>query len=135
MTEQRKPASQDRQVEVGDETYTLRFSIRAMAALQDHYGLSSLDAVGEKLQDQENLSVNDMVAVLWAGLRTHHPELTMDDAMGILDDLGVAGMQATLGEAMSSAMPEGDEGEDDKTDRPPKPGQSTKSTKTPRKSA
>jgi hypothetical protein len=106
MALQTKPASADRQLVVGDRSYTLRFSLRAMAALQDHFGLSSLDAVGRKLQDAENLGVNDMAALLWAGLRTHHRDTTVDDALDILDDIGMEGMQEALGLAMQGAMPE-----------------------------
>lgn len=117
-----KPATPDRQIVIDrdgeQQTYTLRFSIRAMAALQDHYGLASLDAVGRKLQDTENLAIQDMVAIMWAGLRTHHRDMTMDHAMDILDELGVEGMQRTLGEAMDGAMPEAEDGEGDSTDRP-----------------
>ncbi|HSH40544.1 MAG TPA: GTA-gp10 family protein [Arenicellales bacterium] len=116
-TKPAQPASPDRTIEVNGTTYTLRFSIRAMAALQDHYGLPSLDAVGKKLQDTENLSIEDMVAIMWAGLRTHHRDLTMDDALDMLDELGVNGMQQTLGEAMAGAMPD-DDGQEADPDRP-----------------
>jgi len=106
MTQQAKAASADRQLVVGDCSYTLRFSLRAMAALQDHFGLTSLDAVGLKLQDTANLGVNDMAAMLWAGLRTHHRDTTLDEALGILDELGLEGMEAALGPAMQAAMPD-----------------------------
>lgn len=101
-----KPASADRQIEIGEESYTLRFSVRAMAALQDHYQLSSLTAVGEKLSDGDNLSINDMVAMLWAGLRTHHADVTFEQATDILDDMGLENMQSVLGEALQGAMPD-----------------------------
>lgn len=134
MAQARKPASVDRPLPVGDRTYTLRFSIRAMAALQDHYELPSLDAVGKKLQDTKNMSVQDMTAILWAGLQTHHrEEVDMDTALDILDELGVDGMQVALGDAMNAGMPPGGEGGADGA-RPPKPGRSTSSTKTPRNS-
>jgi hypothetical protein len=107
MAKQAKPASADRTLVVGGRSYTLRFSIRAMAALQDHYDLQSLDAVGKKLQDTANISIDDMVAIMWAGLRTHHRDTTMEDALDILDELGMEGMQKTLGEAMAGAMPDG----------------------------
>lgn len=103
-----KPAVADRQITIGDNSYTLRFSVRAMAALQDHYQLPSLTAVGAKLQDSDNLSITDMVAMLWAGLRTYHPEITFDEALGMLDDMGIENMQSVLGDAMQGAMPDAD---------------------------
>lgn len=103
-----KPANADRQIVIGDNRYTLRFSVRAMAALQDHYQLPSLTAVGEKLQDSDNLSVKDMVAMLWAGLRTHHRDVSLEDALDMLDEMGLENMQSMLGDAMQGAMPDAD---------------------------
>lgn len=103
---QHRPAVADRQISIGDKTYTLRFSVRAMAALQDHFKLASLTEVGEKLQDAATLGVKDLVALLWAGLQTHHRDLSMDDALTMLDEMGLDRMQETLGHAMAAALPE-----------------------------
>lgn len=102
---QQKPAVADRQITIGDKTYLLRFSVRAMAALQDYFQLATLTEVGERLQDTSMLGVKDLVALLWAGLQTHHRDVSMDDALTLLDEMGLDGMQETLGQAMAAAMP------------------------------
>lgn len=97
----------DRQFTLGGETYTLRFSVRAMGALQDHFGLKSLNQVGERLQQLgADLGVEDLAAVLWAGLRSHHPEISKDDALGLLDDAGLDGLDSVVGEAFAAAAPD-----------------------------
>lgn len=100
-------------------TFTIRYSIRAQAALQKHFGLPSLAAVGARLSDGANLGVDDIVALLWAGLRTHHPEMGLDDAMEIADDLGPAGLMAFVQGAFGAAAPPpAPGGEPDAPDRP-----------------
>lgn len=119
-------ANPDRSIKVGDKTYTLRLSVRAMIALQDHYGLKSMTEVGQHLEGLgEDVTPQDLVAVLWAALRTHHPDVDMDCALDILDELGIQAMQEVLGDAFAAASPdkEGDAG--DGAENPSDPGQST----------
>lgn len=100
-----QPALADRQLEAGGRVYTLRFSVRAMAALQDHYGVASFNDVAERLQNVAAIGAGDLVAIVWAGLRTHHPEVTKDEVLGILDEIGPAGVLAVTGEAFAAAAP------------------------------
>jgi hypothetical protein len=131
-----KPALADRQIAVGGTTYTLRFSVRAMGALQDHFGLKSLNQVGQRLQQMgDDMGVEDLAAVLWAGLRSHHPDTTKDDALGILDDAGLNGLDDIIGEAFQAAAPDDVGGDGAAPDRPTKPGRSTASSKKARRSA
>lgn len=99
----------DRQVEVGGKVYTLRFSIKAMAALQEHFQLPSLNDLQGAMA---KVGAGDVAGVIWAGLRTHHPEVTKDQAMEIADDLGLEGAMQLLNDGFGAAMPEG-EGEAD----------------------
>lgn len=103
----------DRQIEVSGKVYTLRFSLKAMAALQEHFGLASLADLHAAM---ERVSANDVAGVIWAGLRTHHPEVTKDMAMDMADDLGLDGAMQLLNDGFGAAMPEG--GDED----PLKPG-------------
>lgn len=131
-----KAALADRQITVGEETFTLRFSVRAMGALQDHFGLQSLNEVGPRLQAMgDNMGVTDLAAVLWAGLRTHHPDLTKDDALGLLDDAGLGGLDDIIGEAFAAAAPDDGEGGGESAQNPPKSGRSTARSKKARRSA
>lgn len=94
----------DRQITVGDRSYTVRFSIKAMAALQDHYSLASIDEVGAHLA-QMKFGLGDITAILWAGLRSRHPEVTLDQAEDIVDEAGLDGLQDLLGSAFGTALP------------------------------
>ncbi|WP_395674701.1 hypothetical protein [Inquilinus sp.] len=100
-----KSASTDRQMVVGDLTYTLRYGVRAMAALQDHYKLASFDEVGQRLGNPKAFGAGDIVAILWAGLRTHHRDLTMDDAMDLVDGMGLDEVQEVIGKAFDAGSP------------------------------
>lgn len=114
-----KFASADVQFAIDGRPLTLRFSARALAALQDYWQLSNLDEVGQKLSEIESggLSVQDAAAMFWAGLRTHHKELTVDDALDLLDSIGVANFEALLGAALSGATGGGSNA----PENPPKP--------------
>lgn len=116
-----KPTLADRQITVGGQTYTLRFSIRALACLQEHYGLESIDAVGHRLADTEKFGVEDLIAIVWAGLRTHHREVDKEQVLDMLDEVGVAGIEGVVGDAFAAASGEASKGGGD-DGHPPKPG-------------
>lgn len=99
-------ANPDQQFEIGGKSYTLRFSVKAMAALQDHYQLGSVSEVLKHLSDMTNMSIDDFATLMWAGLQRHHPGMTKDEAMNVMDDLGLVGSQAIIAAAMYAGAPE-----------------------------
>jgi hypothetical protein len=103
----RRPASADRQISAAGRSFTLRYSMRAYVALQDHYQAESFDEVARRISDTARLGARDVVAIFWAGLRTHHPELSQEDALGILDEMGMEGMQKEILAAFSASTTEG----------------------------
>lgn len=113
--------------EAGDapETYTLRFSVIAIAALQDHYGLDSLEAAGRKLSELSTASITDLQAIVWAGLQTHHRGLTKERALEILDTLGMFALRTLLAQALTAALPPEIAGEGEGRARPQPPPPST----------
>ena len=119
----------DVQFEAGGRALTLRFSIKALVALQDHWQLDSLDEVSHRLGQLQTggLGAIDLAAILWAALRSHHSDLTVDDAIDILDDTGVQNFEYLITRAVAAAAPEGG---GDAPANPPKrgrkkPGRST----------
>ncbi len=98
----------DQQIVVGGESYTLRYSLKAMIALQDHFGVKSLTAVGERLGSSEELGGEDIAAVLWAGLRTHHPDTSMQDVIDALDRVGLDAVSEVIEKAFAAAAPASD---------------------------
>lgn len=113
------PASADKQVTFGDRTITLRYAIKSMAALQDHWGLTSFQEVGAKMGSLERqMSADDMVAIVWAGTRTHHPELSKDEVLDLVDSVGMDELQDVLTKAFDGAVDKG--GGSKASARPPK---------------
>lgn len=129
-----KRANPDVQIEAGGKALTLRFSAKALAAMQDHWELASLDAVGEKLGSLETgeSTVDDYTAILWAALRTHHPEVTVEAAFDLLDDMGIEGFMEALSTTLSASSAEGG---GDASANPPRRGRSTGSSRSAGKSA
>lgn len=99
------PSAADTEVEIGGATYTLRYSILAMSALQKHLRLASISEVVARLGDVAVLGVDDVVAFFWAGLRTHHRDIDFDGAMAILDAGGIEALGAVLGQAFAGSLP------------------------------
>lgn len=100
-----KPATADVQMTVGGKAYTLRYSVRALAALQDHFRLASLTAVQQRLSAPDSWGARDIVAIIWAGLQTHHRDLTMDDVMDLVDEAGLDAISSVAGAAFDAAAP------------------------------
>lgn len=103
-------ASIERQLVVGDQRYTLKYSARAWAALQDHYALPSLNAVQARLADPDRFGIPDMVAVIWAGMRTHHRDVSPDDVLGMIDEIGLEETGRAIADAFAGAAPAVEEG-------------------------
>ena len=102
----------DRTIRLGGRDYTMRFSVRAMAALQDHWGVKSFQEVSDKMNTlDEQLSADDLVGILWAGLRTHHREITKEDVLDILDEAeSLEAIQRSITLALIGALPDEDRG-------------------------
>ena len=102
----------DRVISLGGRDFTLRYSVRAMAALQDHWGLKSFQEVSNRMEVlDEQLSAHDLVGILWAGLRTHHREMTKDDVMDILDEAeSLQAIQQSITLALIGALPDEEKG-------------------------
>jgi hypothetical protein len=96
---------QDRQVTAAGQTFTIRFGLKAILALQEKWGLDDEKQVQERI---EAAALGDFPAILWAAMRTHHPEMSEDAVLGWLDDAGMEGMGDMAGQlqkAMESAAP------------------------------
>lgn len=120
-----KPESLDRPFKYAGKNWVLRFGTRAFSRLKDHWGLHSdpIDAKDRKTGDAklgERLNfaeVEDIPIMLWAAMRSNHPELTVEDVEEMVDKFGVAKVQPVLAVILAAAMP---------------PETTQKKTKTPR---
>lgn len=93
------PARGEVALKVGDLDYTLKFSTNAICELEDHLNRG----LNEIVSDLERLSV--VRALLWAGLRSNHPELTLKMAGDIIDKCGMPAAVDHVGTALRLAFP------------------------------
>ena len=98
---------QEVQVKIGQTTFTLRYSWLAFCTLTDAFG-ATFSTVVEAMHTANAMDVD---AVVWAGLRTHHPELTREDVRRMLDDMGTVPAMGVFTQASAafaaSLEPEG----------------------------
>ena len=101
-----KPQLQDVQVELGGRSLTIRFSIKATLALKEKWGLEQDREVQARMA---KATMTEFIDIIWAGLRTHHPEITHDQVVDMLDDAGSDGLSGMVTRALeASAIPEGE---------------------------
>jgi hypothetical protein len=103
----------DRQVSIGGEDFTLRYSFRAFAALQEHWGMASMQEVIGRLV-RRDLGADDLVGIVWAGLRTHHPDATKERVLDALDAVGVGGLPGLLAAIQGAILASLPQPEEDK---------------------
>jgi hypothetical protein len=84
------PHQGDVTLEVAGKQYVLRYSHRSLVLLEDKLdkGLMQImrDIDGWKTHP-ENMRLGTIAAMLWAGLQKHHPDMTLDDATDLLDEV------------------------------------------------
>ena len=98
-------AAQERQVTIDGKSYTMKYSLKAYVALQDHFKLSSIDEVVARLNDPTKLGMMDIVALMWAGLRSHHRDVTMEDAFELADSVGINALQDIISAGIGASVP------------------------------
>lgn len=95
----------DVELKIGDKTYTLRFSTRATMDLMDLWNLKDQRDLQAAMQDRGK-TIGGMIEVVWAALRTHHRDLTVDNVIDLLDAEDLGDVMERVGEAISRAIPE-----------------------------
>jgi len=102
----------DRQTTIAGRNFMLRFSIKAMTALGDAWGCKNLDETTARLSALQSSNKIDLVAaaqLLWASLRKHHPDLSIDQVEELLDENGLGNFQRVIDDlsmAIAASMPE-----------------------------
>lgn len=111
-----KPESLDYPFKYAGKNWVLRFSTRAFSRLKDHWGFVS-DPIGtadRKTGDQklgermEFAEVEDIPIMLWAAMRSNHPDVTIEDVEEMVDEYGAAPLQPVLARILAAAMPPAD---------------------------
>lgn len=85
--------------------YTLVFDFNAFADFEEETGVDNALTL---LEDPSALGARLSRALFWSGLKTHHPEITLEEAGRVMTS-----SMGKLGEALLAAFPQGgDEGND-----------------------
>ena len=98
-------------VEADGQTYTLSYSVNALCELEDATGKDLTDIAQHfaELARGGKIPMRMTRALVWAGLRDHHPEITQEDAGRIMTVVGVGGIMAAALRAFVLAFPEAGE--------------------------
>lgn len=115
--------------EAGGKSYTLRFSTNAICELENALDRSiisiSQDLVNAE-KNPESLRFSTLRAILWAGLREHHPGMTLVEAGDVMTEIGGLSKAVELiAEGFTLAFPEpqaNGAARPQKPSRPPKTG-------------
>lgn len=93
------PARGEVALTVADTEYTLKFSTNAICELEELQN----KGLNEIVQDLERLST--VRALLWAGLRAKHPDVTLKGAGELIDTIGMIPATEVIGRALNAAFP------------------------------
>src|SRR5690349_6880771 len=94
------------ELEAGGETYTLRFSIDDICAVEEKTGKGFV-ALASAMSDPERMTVSGIRALLWGALRSSHPKVTLLDAGVLITKAGgVVAIVPKLAEALERAFPQ-----------------------------
>lgn len=88
---------------VEDTEYILKYSTNAICELEQQLdkGLNTIVANMERL--------TTVRAMLWAGLRAKHEDITLPKAGELIDKCGMAAATDAIGKALNAAFPRPDE--------------------------
>ncbi|KFB10332.1 hypothetical protein [Nitratireductor basaltis] len=92
-------------LEAGGKVYSLRFSTNAICEVEDHFGKPIMKIV-EDLQDETNVSMKMVRALVWGALLEEHPAIQPSQAGYLLDEVGVPVMTEKIGLALQRFFPE-----------------------------
>jgi len=88
---------------VDGKEYTLRYSTNALCELEDKLDLG-IHEIAQRLANKETLRLKMVRAVLWAGLRDHHPDLTIEEAGELVSKAGMVDLLDKVGEAFTRSF-------------------------------
>ena len=106
----------------GEREYILRYSANALCELEDALEMG-VNAVASQLADPESMRLKMVRVVFWAGLRDHHPDITLIQAGEIITDLSLTKAMGLVSSAFQLAF------QDDSKAHPPQPGKKSPEVK------
>jgi len=106
--------------EAQGKTWCLEFTPNAFCALEDATGKGAMAFIAGLERAATDLHVSDVRVLFWAGLADGAPDLTLQQAGGLMRDLGgMTGAMALVERALGLAMPDADAGKAEKPGKTP----------------
>ena len=92
----------------GKKEYTFRLGANALCRFERETSLPIGKLSGLNV---ENIEIRVVRALIWAGLKDHHPEMTIDMAGDVIDEIGMPQVIKVMGDGMAGFFPQptGDE--------------------------
>lgn len=93
-------------VDIDGEQFFLRYDLNSMELLEEKYG-NFEDALSIWTAEGKSPSISDVKFLFYIGLKSNHPEITLEDTGAMLDLSNLQPVTIQLFEALSESMPEG----------------------------
>lgn len=91
--------------EAAGKTYTLSYSVNALCALEEAAG-EGVTQIAARMGDPQGLRLAMVRSLFWAGLRDHHPEVTVEECGRLMDGVGLDKAGELVGRAFVLAFPQ-----------------------------
>ena len=89
------------EIKSGDKVYALKFNNKALRTLETTLDMP-ITKIGEVLQDQ--ISIEMLTEIFRAGLIHWKPDITIDEAGEIIDEIGITTAADAVGKAFALAF-------------------------------
>ncbi|WP_434642765.1 GTA-gp10 family protein [Thermoanaerobacterium thermosaccharolyticum] len=89
-------------LKVGDKIYPLKYNNKALRTLEKQLGMP-ITKIGRKMQEEE-FGVNELTEILRVGLIHWKPDVTIDEADEIIDEVGLQKASEAIGKAFELAF-------------------------------
>jgi len=105
-------AAREKEIVIGDVTYRLRYNFNAIAGFEEGTGINpAIQPIPPTLYN--------FMCLLYAGLRAHHPEVTIDVVMEWFNEANAAELCKLAYESFYGTLPEPKKDEGGEAPNPP----------------
>lgn len=92
-------------IDINGKTYTLVLDVNALCVLENVMSTEKKEATyAQVLAMAERGQLVALRAVVWAALRQHHKEVTLEDVGKLIEEIGVGELDAKLKQATELAV-------------------------------
>jgi hypothetical protein len=96
-------------LKAGGEAYKFSYSVNALCELEDALD-QPVAKIAVSLRDPASVRWSVIRALVWAGLRDHHQDVTIEQAGDICEAAGLGEVMVAIGAAFDIAFPENKKG-------------------------